>query len=310
MASLCGLSQFLTTQLSTDLAVWYCVNSGFLNQPTNRDTFRYHLYNIEPLIEITKVLGYPIHKGITNHLARTKSLFSILAGFKKLNDSGRKSFKEAARCLYQNSIQINPKNIGKDFSKIETVSHFVPIDGEAPIGKIEKILSLLPKSLRDLPIDEIVHIVGLIDAQKLAADIPVDFNFKANHLPKSEVNWAYGLKEAKEFNDEEYKICPKTLRLFSTYQNNKWDSEVEKKYQVPAKNLFKGRKYFESFLRKYKRIPTKDELILFYYNRYVVRSKSSTLPYLTEVWAERIVTEYTKVLTQNNITVAKAIELL
>lgn len=296
MASLCGLSQFLTTQLNTDLAVWYCVNSASLNQPTNRDTFRYHLYNIEPLIEIVKALGYPIHKGVTNHLARTKSLFSITAGYKKLNVSQQKGFKEAARGLYQNSIQINPKNIGKDFAKLEVLSHFIPIDGEAPIEKIEKILSLLPKTLRNLPIDEIVHIIGLIDSQKLVADIPLDFNFKANQLPKSEVNWAYGLKEAKEFNDSEYKICPNTLRLYSTYENNKWDSEVEKNYQVSAKNLFKGRKYFEVFLRKYRRMPTKDELIVFYYNRYVLRNKSSTLPYLTEVWAERIVTEYTKVL--------------
>ncbi len=221
MASLCGLSQFVTTQLSTDLAVWYCVNSGYLNQPTNRDTFRYHLYNIEPMIEIVKALGYPIHKGINNHLARTKSLFSILAGYKKLNASSQKSFKEATRSLYQNSIQINPKNIGKDFAKLEVVSQFIPIDGEAPVEKIEKILSLLPKSLRDLQIDEIVHIVSLIDSQKVAADIPIDFNFKANPLPKTEVNWAYGLKEAKEFDDNQYKVCPKTFRLYS---NKEWDT--------------------------------------------------------------------------------------
>lgn len=194
MASLCGLSQFMTTQMSSDLAVWYCVNSGSLNQPTNRDTFRYHLYNIEPLIEIVKVLGYPIHKGIYSHLDRTKSLFSIMAAYKKLQPAQQKSFKEAIRCLYQNSVQINPKNVGKDFSKNETACHFVPIDGEASNKQVEKILSLLPKSLRNLPIDEIVHIGGLIDSQKLVSDIPIDFDFKPNKLPKSEISWEYGLK--------------------------------------------------------------------------------------------------------------------
>lgn len=75
--------------------------------------------------------------------------------------------------------------------------------------------------MRDLQIDEIVHIVSLIDSQKLAADIPIDFNFKANPLPKTEVNWAYGLKEAKEFDDNQYKVCPKTFRLYS---NKEWDT--------------------------------------------------------------------------------------
>lgn len=197
MASLCGLAQFVTTQLNTDLAVWFCVNSCYLNQPTNRDTFRYHVYNMEPLIEITKTLGYPIHKGVNEHLARTKSVLSTLAGFKKLNASQKVSFKEAIRGLYQNSIQINPKSIGKDFLKIETSIHFVPIDGDASKENIEKIIKLLPKAMRNLPIDEIVHIGGLIDAQKLASDIFIDFNFKADPLPKSTVNWDYGLKDSK-----------------------------------------------------------------------------------------------------------------
>jgi hypothetical protein len=74
--------------------------------------------------------------------------------------------------------------------------------------------------------------------------------------------------------------------------------------------LFKGRKYFEAFLRKYKRMPTKDELILFYYNRYVVKNKKSTLPYLTEVWTEKLIADYSKVMTENKITVGKALDLL
>lgn len=31
MASMCGLPQFVSTQVSTDVAVWFCVNSGYLN---------------------------------------------------------------------------------------------------------------------------------------------------------------------------------------------------------------------------------------------------------------------------------------
>jgi hypothetical protein len=56
MASLCGQAQFVTTKIPTDVAVWYCANSGYLNQPTDRDTFRFHFPNMEPLIKITKAL--------------------------------------------------------------------------------------------------------------------------------------------------------------------------------------------------------------------------------------------------------------
>lgn len=57
-------------------------------------------------------------------------------------------------------------------------------------------------------------------------------------------------------------------------------------------------------------MPTKDELILFYYNRYVVTKKKGTLPFLTEQWAERVVAEYTKVMAENNITIESALKLL
>lgn len=84
MASLCGLAQFVTTQLHTDVALWYCVNSGYLNQPTDRDTFRFHFYNLAPMVKMVEVLGYPIHEGTNAHLNRTKALLNLLSRFKKM----------------------------------------------------------------------------------------------------------------------------------------------------------------------------------------------------------------------------------
>lgn len=57
-------------------------------------------------------------------------------------------------------------------------------------------------------------------------------------------------------------------------------------------------------------MPTKDQLILYYYNRYVVKNKKSTLPYLTEPWAEKLIVEYSKVMAENKITVVKALKIL
>lgn len=63
MASMCGLSQFVSTQINTDIAVWYCVNSGYMNVPVEKDTFRFHLFDHEHMVKIVKVLGYPIEDG-------------------------------------------------------------------------------------------------------------------------------------------------------------------------------------------------------------------------------------------------------
>lgn len=90
---MCGLAQFVTTQISSDIAVWYCVNSCVLNQPADKDTFRFHLYNINPMIDIVKELGYPIDKGVQEHLKKTKALLNGLSAFKKMSNEQKKNLK-------------------------------------------------------------------------------------------------------------------------------------------------------------------------------------------------------------------------
>lgn len=68
--------------------------------------------------------------------------------------------------------------------------------------------------------------------------------------------------------------------------------------------MIKGRKYLEGFWRKYNKMPTIDELIVFYYNRYVIANKKNTLPFMTKQWAEQFIQEYTKALEEHKITLA------
>lgn len=63
MASMCGLSQFVSTQVDTDIALWYCANSGYINNPVEKDTFRFHLYDMKNIVKIIKLLGYPMDSG-------------------------------------------------------------------------------------------------------------------------------------------------------------------------------------------------------------------------------------------------------
>lgn len=61
---------------------------------------------------------------------------------------------------------------------------------------------------------------------------------------------------------------------------------------------------------KYKRLPNRDELIVFYYNRYVVGNKKDTLPFLVGQWAGKFVDEYGKALEEYHLTVEAALEIL
>lgn len=129
---MCGQAQFVTTELTTDVAVWYCVNSGYLNQPTDKDTFRFHVQNLEPMIKMTELLGYPNDKGLMPHYHRTKALISLLRAFKSLNTHHeKKTFKNMLLGLYQNGRFVDTKNVSQKFSEVEICSEFIPIDGPA-----------------------------------------------------------------------------------------------------------------------------------------------------------------------------------
>lgn len=73
------------------------------------------------------------------------------------------------------------------------VTSFVPIDGEASPEQIARIREQLPKYTQDLSLEELYHISTLLDAQKSASDIFLDYNIKVPPLPKPEVRWCYGL---------------------------------------------------------------------------------------------------------------------
>ena len=56
--------------------------------------------------------------------------------------------------------------------------------------------------------------------------------------------------------------------------------------------LYRGYKYFIGFVEKHEKFPNADELITFYYNRYIEANKCKTLPFLTERWAKDVIEVY------------------
>ena len=94
-----------------------------------------------------------------------------------------------------------------------------------------------------------------MDAQKSAADIFIDYNFVPSKLPEPAINWAYKLTE---YNNVKIPICPKTMRPYMKPNQLNWNEQAEKSFSVPVSKMIKGKKYYEQFLFKYEKIPTKD----------------------------------------------------
>jgi len=49
-----------------------------------------------------------------------------------------------------------------------------------------------------------------------------------------------------------------------------------------ARELFSGHKYFAEFIIKHGKLPNYDELLVFYFNRYIDSGKIKTLPFMME----------------------------
>lgn len=173
-------------------------------------------------------------------------------------------------------------------------------DGAATEEQIIRVKSKLPGYCRKLSSEEIVYIVDLLDASKSAADILLDYNLKIPNLPKAEINWVYGTKIAEKIHT---KFHPKTLRPCYYVHGKTWEDCAEEAFEVKnMKRLFKGCKYIESYVLKYKKLPEVDELIAFYYNRYVESGKMETLPYMVRFWAEGLSERFNKVAKRYEIT--------
>jgi hypothetical protein len=131
MASMCGLPKFVSTQISTDIAIWYCANSGYLNQEPERDTFRFHLFDIDAMVKIVEAMGYPLHDGFSRHYLRTRALFHFLNKYKQSNSNQKKALKNLFRGLYQQGFFVNTSKFSAKFREVEVCSDFIAIDGAA-----------------------------------------------------------------------------------------------------------------------------------------------------------------------------------
>lgn len=228
MASMCGLSQFLSTQISTDIALWYCVSSGFLNQPTEKDTFRFHLFDIEHMLKLVEALGYPLHEGFSRHYLRTKALFYFLEKYKRYTSSQKKAFKTLFRGLYQAGFFVDCSGFTKKFKEVEVCSEFIPTDGAANEEQIKEVRMRLPIFCAGLINEDLVYLSGLLDEHKLFSDIFLDYNVSVPPLPAHESNWKFG----EEPIEHEVEIHPHTIRPVQRPNGEGWEHWAKLAFKV------------------------------------------------------------------------------
>lgn len=183
MASMCGLSQFMSTQINTDIALWYCLNSGYLNQPTDKDTFRFHLFDVEHMVKLVKALGYPLHEGFQRHYLRTKALFYLLDKFKRSSASSKVALRTLVRGLYQKGFLVDASGFTAKFKEVEVCSEFIPVDGAADEAQVQAVRKRLPKYCEGLTNEDLLYVFGLLDEHKLFSEIFLDYRAVVPALP-------------------------------------------------------------------------------------------------------------------------------
>ena len=309
-ASLCGLPQYVLTKIPTDTAIWYCLASGLLNQPTDRDTLRFHLFNLDVMLDIISELKYPISDLAIRQIDRTKVLMSMLSRTKK----NKTDFENKIKCLYQNAIKINLNNLSEKFKQIENIVSWVPIDGPASQEQINEILTSFPSFYSKLSIDELVGLASMVHPNKSGQMIELKTTWIPNKI-NHKINWQYGLKT---YSSEIYEICPATFRpYYNTKLDNDiviWTTKVEKTYDINIKDVFSGCRKYIDYYYKYEEFPNLDSYLVFCYNRYLKSTKGiETLPYQVYQWYYEFKINFEpiiKIIKEKNMTPEKVINVL
>lgn len=260
--SCCGLGNYVTSKVTVASALFYIVNSGLLNLGKTENILRYHLNCISHMIELLKILNYPINNDALKHIDYQIALSGLLKMCKE-----HKYFNLLIDGLYKNMIKLN-NYIDNDYLIKNNLPPYIQIDGIAEQIQINDILTLLPPICKKLTINEIITLSNMVNPNLSLGDITL--NIKLNLIPIHNENiWKYTIPD----NFEPIKICISTGRPFYNIEDKTWIDINQQKIKVKLINQFKGYKYVLEFILKYKLFPTKFEYILYCSKKTVLPSQ-------------------------------------
>ncbi|KAL7720261.1 VWFA domain-containing protein [Entamoeba marina] len=187
-AALTGKSEYVTTLLRTDVALWYIVHSCFLELPPPNDPMVLHLSDIDTIVELLHLLEYTIDEKALHHIDCLKAMYT-LHHMKFINSDVAEVL---IRALYQKAIYLDKKNIRDKVCKTEYYLPFVFVDGKADEDQIQHVLSLINPIFKKLSIEEIIAINALVHARFRLSGTVVPMTLQSPVI-ECESNWE-GLK--------------------------------------------------------------------------------------------------------------------
>jgi hypothetical protein len=263
--SLSGLPEFPTTQVPLGAAAWYIFASAVFNNNPKTDLIRLHLPHISLLKQLVDLVNYKIPDGVIVHVQRIQIMLSMLRYCKKHGNIKT----DIIRPLTRKCEKIEKDKI---LIKNETIDRFIPLDGPPQEQNIIDAIANVT-AWENVPINVLVGLASKVDPSKSAGDIELPITWTPPILPKYHNFWT---KPIIPF--ERVCICPSTCRPYYNVNGKRWSENLFEKYGLTPESTVSCNELFGNFIVKHKKYPTKDELMIYCYNRMIVHGSHTTLP--------------------------------
>jgi hypothetical protein len=282
---LTGLPTFPTYKVPLKTALWSVISATAIPniQPKN-DPLRFHLSYSEYIIELAEMTELRFPSGINNHINCLKTLRFFLNKIKK-NDT-----------TYINLVDV------LKYNAFETPDLWIMIDGKPSPEQLDCVRSKLPEYCKYLSTSEIIYILNLCENNKnrIESDINIPFNHKYDKYEiKTTKNWDYD----ENIPYHKVEISLKSCRPF--YKVDKDKIWVDVATKVYGKKFISIDSRFGDYVVKYEKYPTKNEFLVYLYNYYSNRGKT-TLPICIRQFVDEVLEDHNYII--ENLSVSEYIK--
>ncbi len=293
-ASLTGLPEFVSTRVPLGVAVWYVFASSQFTSEPSRELVRTHMAHIDELLDIQHCSSFNVPADILEHVIRVRVMLHMLGWVKR----NRRTLGETLLGLTQASLRLpgvadNVVDVALDVKSCEHVPARVPVDGAPSAEMVAEVRASLPAYWTRLSDAQLVGLAELVDPSKSASDIVLAIDWMPASMSAGRVEWAYGVGAIEKRLVE---VCVATCRPFSTVKGEPWKTVAERVCGFGASEMISLNKQFAMFVTKYQRYPTKTELLVFVYNRYVFHGQHQTLPAQISQFIDEVFDEFRQVM--------------
>jgi hypothetical protein len=224
-----------------------------------------HVGHIEVLEAAVRLLGYPIPPPATQFL----QAWHIVSDIRRVIIARDIPLISWVIKSCHNVLPINTAAITNDQFKF--VVDAIPIDGPPPDEQVRDALTHLPPWIAELDIARrraalrmlLLYDINTLVREDLERDIP-------------EIGWQY---ELRQYEIPPVPICPATVRPFYFAPDHTEWHEASTRTFGDVQHQIHIHWYFLEYVGKYKKYPTKEDLLTFVFLD-IVPAKKATLPWL------------------------------